>query len=487
MNKNPPGPLKIASMVVFAFSCFGLLLFLWLSFGGPVPLKPKGYRFEVGFREATQLAVEADVRSAGVPIGKVRAKRVDPKINRTIATIEIERKYAPIHADARALLRQKTLLGETYVEMSMGTKGSPIVPEGGRLRNEQVQASVELDEILDSLDPYTRDAFRTWQRDLGSSVQGRGQDLNDAFGNFPGFVERGGDLFEILDEQKLALKTLVRETGTVFAALTEKEDQLTRLITAQDDVFTAIANEREKFAETWKIFPTFLDESKLTFARLDSFSKKAEPVLTDLEPALADLSVTLRDVGTFAPSLRRYFKNFDPLITISNTSQPATRQVLSGLKPVLTELHPFLTQLNPILGYIGVHIYTLSDMFANLGVATAAKVKNPASGTTGHYLRQFGVTGAESVAMFPNRLASNRGNAFPGPLGVIQTPSAPKFRVLPAFDCNNAGGEKEPTGGTSPTPGCHVAAPYLNGKFPQVKDKPYAGASTGTASPGLRP
>ena len=26
-------------MVVFALSCFGLLLFLWLSFGGPVPLK----------------------------------------------------------------------------------------------------------------------------------------------------------------------------------------------------------------------------------------------------------------------------------------------------------------------------------------------------------------------------------------------------------------------------------------------------------------
>ena len=23
----------------------GLLLFLWLAFGGPVPLKPKGYRF----------------------------------------------------------------------------------------------------------------------------------------------------------------------------------------------------------------------------------------------------------------------------------------------------------------------------------------------------------------------------------------------------------------------------------------------------------
>jgi virulence factor Mce-like protein len=474
VNKNPPGPLKIASMVVFAFSCFGLLLFLWLSFGGSIPLKPKGYRFQVAFEEATQLAVEADVRAAGVPIGKVRSKRVDPKINRTVATIEIERKYAPIHTDARALLRQKTLLGETYVELSLGSKNGPTVPEGGRLRNERVQASVELDEILDSLDPYTRDAFRTWQRDLGSSVQGRGRDLNDSFGNLPGFVEEGGDLLEILDEQKLALQTLVRETGTVFGALTEKEGQLETLIRAQDDVFTAISNEREAFAETWRIFPTFLDESRATFRRLGDFSEKAEPVVTDLEPALRDLSVTLEDVGDFAPSLRRYFRNFDPLITISNRSMPATREVLSGLKPVLNELHPFLGQVNPILGYIGVHINTLSDMFANLGVAIAAKVKRPGPNQTGHYLRQFGVTGQESAAFQPNRNTTNRGNAYPHPLGVIQNPNSPKFRVLPAWDCNNAGGPggKEP-GGTPATPGCFVAEPFLGQRFPQIREKIY--------------
>ena len=41
-------------MVIFALSCFGLLLFLWLAFGGPIPLKPKGYRFQASFAEATQ-------------------------------------------------------------------------------------------------------------------------------------------------------------------------------------------------------------------------------------------------------------------------------------------------------------------------------------------------------------------------------------------------------------------------------------------------
>src|SRR4030088_3542944 len=105
MQKQAPSVGRILTMVLFALSCFGLLLFLWLSFGGPVPLKPQGYRFKVPVPEATQLRLEGDVREAGVTIGKVRAKGTDPAHpNRTIATVEVERKYAPIARDARVIL-----------------------------------------------------------------------------------------------------------------------------------------------------------------------------------------------------------------------------------------------------------------------------------------------------------------------------------------------------------------------------------------------
>jgi phospholipid/cholesterol/gamma-HCH transport system substrate-binding protein len=134
--------------------------------------------------------------------------------------------------------------------------------------------------------------------------------------------------------------------------------------------------------------------------------------------------------------------------------------VLNGLDPLLDELAPFLGQLNPILEYVGAHIYTLSDMFANLGVATQAKVISPAPGTTGHYLRQFGPIGAESVAIHPTRLSSNRGNAYLNPLGVLTNPLQPKFKIVPSFDCNNAGGEKEPGGSPQATPGCKVQGTF---------------------------
>ena len=234
----------------------------------------------------------------------------------------------------------------------------------------------------------------------------------------------------MLDEQKQALQALVRETGTVFGALTEREDQLRTLITAQDDVFTAIANERENWAETFRIFPTFLDESKAHLRRAWSrFSAKAEPVLRDLAPAMRDLGPTLDAVGDFGPDLKRFFVNFDPLITISKRSLPATTEVLRGLTPLLAELGPFLTQVNPILQYIGVHVYTLSDMFANLGVATQAKVADPGPlGGTGHYLRQFGPVGPEGIAIQPTRSSGNRGNAYFNPLGVLSSPEGQSSR-----------------------------------------------------------
>src|SRR5215211_2247058 len=157
MQKAAPSLSRVLVMVVFALSCFGLLLFLWLSFGGPVPLKPKGYRIQIAFPEATTLAQEADVRVAGVPIGKVRKVEVEDGGNRTLATVEIQRRYAPMRADSTAILRQKTLLGETYVEMTMGS-GEKEIPEGGRLANTKVADTVQLDEIFDALDPGTREA-----------------------------------------------------------------------------------------------------------------------------------------------------------------------------------------------------------------------------------------------------------------------------------------------------------------------------------------
>ena len=90
METKSPAMGRVITMVLFALSCVGLLLFLWLSFGGTIPLNPKGYEVRISFPYADQLATQADVRIAGVSVGKVVSKSLDPQGNRTIATILME-------------------------------------------------------------------------------------------------------------------------------------------------------------------------------------------------------------------------------------------------------------------------------------------------------------------------------------------------------------------------------------------------------------
>ena len=96
MVKDTPSPLSLAAMALFTMSVFGLLLFLWLAFGGSIPLKPEGFRAKVAFPEAATLAQEADVRLAGVNVGKVKTKELDKRGNSTIVELELKEQYAPL-------------------------------------------------------------------------------------------------------------------------------------------------------------------------------------------------------------------------------------------------------------------------------------------------------------------------------------------------------------------------------------------------------
>src|SRR4029079_19554899 len=121
----------------------------------PIPLNAKSYGVDVHFDEASQVAVESDVRISGVSVGKVKAIELgDDGLADT--TLEIDPKYAPIPSDTKAMLRQKTLLGETSVELTRGNKDAPPLPEGGTLPVGQVSDAVQLDEIFRAFVEPTR-------------------------------------------------------------------------------------------------------------------------------------------------------------------------------------------------------------------------------------------------------------------------------------------------------------------------------------------
>jgi virulence factor Mce-like protein len=415
-------------MAAFTLSCFGLLLFLWSAFGGPVPLKPRGYTLKVSFGEATQLAQEADVRISGVPVGKVKKIELGDD-GRTEATLELNDKYAPARSDARAILRQKTLLGETYVEMTPGTRGAPALPEDAHLPTKQVAPTVELDEIFRAFDAKTRKAFQVWQQSVAQGIQNHGQDFSDALGSLTPFAEDTNKVLETLNSQSRATKLLIRNTGEVFRALSERDGQLAQLISNSNRVFGTTAKRDEEIKQTFIALPTFIDESKKTLRRLESYAANTNPLITQLHPWAREASRTLESFKKTAPDFNHFMQNLGPLVTTSRRGLPAGSQFLDDLRPLLGQLDPFLRNLNPFLRYIGLYNREFAAMFANV---TAATNYNDRPGTDVRTVRLSIPGNPEALGTFPRRMGPNRANAYtlPGMAGNI-------LQGLDSFDTRN--------------------------------------------------
>jgi virulence factor Mce-like protein len=427
METRPPTITRILVAIGFALSCFALALFLWITFGGPLPLKPEGYRFTVPFNEATQLAVESDVRISGVPVGKVKAIELSDS-GRADATIELDSRYAPIPTDTRAMLRTKTLLGETFVELTPGDAKGPTLEEGGRLPVAQVADSVQLDEIWRTFDTETRAAFRVWMQGTAKSLKGRGPNLSAAIAELAPFAEETNDLLRVLDSQSQAVRRLVHDGGTVFQALSERQGQLSGLIRNSEAVFSTTARRNQELEELFTILPTFQRESRATLARLDTFAQNTDPLVQQLRPAARELSPTLVASAKVAPDLKEFFQGLRGTIDASDPGFPALRRLLDDdLPPLLTRLgtsvdgnDPYLAHLNSIVQAIGMYRHEITAFLGNAAAVTNDAELEPQSTRAVKLLRTTSPLNPQSLASFSSRLTPDRANPYFKPLGYNQ-------------------------------------------------------------------
>jgi phospholipid/cholesterol/gamma-HCH transport system substrate-binding protein len=96
----------------------------------------KAYLFEAGgLREGAQ------VRLAGVAVGNVRKIQISPFSERSRAVeivMRVARTYQrEIRADSIATIATVGLLGESYVDISRGSPGHDVIPEGGVLKTSE--------------------------------------------------------------------------------------------------------------------------------------------------------------------------------------------------------------------------------------------------------------------------------------------------------------------------------------------------------------
>lgn len=415
MQKRAPTLGNLLVILLFVLSCFGLLLFMWEAFGGSVPLKSRGYRFTAAFPRTLALAEQSEVKISGVPVGHVISLKLG-KDGLTHATMEIEGRYAPLHVDDHVILRQKTLLGETYVQVEPGSRSAPALKNEAELAHANVERFVTLDDILSTFNKKTRHAFRTWMLESAESFDGRGEALNLSLATLKPFVEDSKRLAGALSTQEGAVHQLVRDTGAVFEALTARAGALREFIADGEATFGAAAKASRQWAQAFRELPAFEHRSVAALHSVDRLAEVANPLYRQLEPAELKLTPLLRQAETFAPYFDSFLTSLGPLTHAAKKGLPALSKSLALTTPLLEALRPVLHNLDPFLQYTDEYLPALQSFFANLTAASGAHAGNsnihervPKT----HYLRGSQLIGPEALAVLPSRLGTNRANPYP--------------------------------------------------------------------------
>ena|SRR5271154_1308521 len=441
MQKRAPTLGNIVVIILFVLSCFGLLMFLWESFGGPLPLKPKGYRFTIAVPRTLALAEQSDVRISGVDVGHVVSLKLN-KDGRTHVTVEMAGKYAPLRANTHAILRQKTLLGETYLQLIPEGRTGPYLADGAQLPNSQIEPSVTLDDILTAFDPKTRRYFQIWQQALAVGITGRGEQINAFFARLEPFVEHTNRLVSVLDEQEGAVRALVHNTGVVFTALAGRDHQLEGLITNGERTFHAAAEGSQAFAQAFRELPGFENNSRVALKELDRFAATASPYLDEFRPTERQLTLLLNAAKPFAPEFDGFLTSLGPLTASAQTDLPDFKKALDLTVPVLENFRPVLHNLDPFLQSLGEYVPEVQAFFANITAATEAHGQNGSTESEGrlhgpqqHYLRALPVLSPESLAVYPQRIGTDRSNPYfqPGAFSALGN-----LPVFSSATCSNS-------------------------------------------------
>lgn len=113
-----------------------------LSVGG-------GREFRLIFTDATGIPDNADVRIAGIPVGSVRRLALAPEGGAAV-WIAVHDGIA-VYDDARAVIKQKSLLGERFIELRQGSSGRELAA-GATITDTVTPLRVEdLGEVLGPL------------------------------------------------------------------------------------------------------------------------------------------------------------------------------------------------------------------------------------------------------------------------------------------------------------------------------------------------
>lgn len=281
--------------------------------------------------------------------------------------------FQDFRSDGSCYIRPQSLIGEKFIDCrptlprAPGSEPAPPlkeIPDGepgaGQyllpLGNSSTSVDPDLINNINSL-PYSQ-RFRLIFNELGASLAGRGEDLEEIVKRSNPILRDVDRLFGILAEQREQLAQLTADSDEILEPFARERASVAGFFSNAGAAAEASAEEGEALEASFRKLPTFLRELRQTMGALEGFSDAATPVFASfgqatpafteftraLTPFSAASTVSLKSLGANGAVAGPRLRAADPVV------RKATELAVSGARPT-TNLAKFLVSANETGGF----------------------------------------------------------------------------------------------------------------------------------------
>ena len=344
------------------------------------------YVLNARFSNAGGLVKGGLVEVAGQPVGSVSSITLTPDGEANVELTIDEGSITPLHEGTRADIRQvgAGTITNNYVLLSPGAPTRPTLPSGAVLPTTQTSGIVAIDALLDSFGPSERRNFDDFFKFSGQIYAGSGSgyfnhmlaELDPALGQLDGFTGQ-------LALDRPLLSELVRTGAAASTAIASRQDDLRATFGHMAAVFGALVSQRQALGDALGRLPAFLDQGRVTLARVRS-------TLIATQPALHDTPAAAGPLRNFLAATVSVLPEATPLVQELDRQLPEMKASLDGLvaleRPAVIALHtlgPAMKSLFPVLQ--GFRYYG-TDLVLGVFGSVLAMATGEYNGN-GHYLK----------------------------------------------------------------------------------------------------
>jgi virulence factor Mce-like protein len=273
-------------------------VFISYSANQGLPFVPS-YQLKAELPNGAKLVPGNEVRAGGFRVGIVEkitsARREVDGEERAIAVLDLklDKAIEPLSVDSQLEVRPRSALGLKYVELTPGRaertyQSGDTIPlanaEGG---------SPELEDVLSTFQPETRNDARDALENFGDSIAGRGPAINTTIRELEPFTRYLLPVMRNLSDPATETKNFFPALGAAAAEAAPVAEVQAQWFADMATTFAAMSRDPQALRETIEESPPTLEVATQSFRVQTPFLARFAAVSRDLQPGAAQLPRTL--------------------------------------------------------------------------------------------------------------------------------------------------------------------------------------------------